>query len=71
MHVQFVDLTTTIHVKRGIFDSDTTLRSVLNFFTTEWTCEKITVNGSAVNEAALEQPIEDLGESDLQIEQHK
>lgn len=71
MHVQFVDLTTTIHVKRCIFNPKTTLKSVLDFFANEWKQEKVTVNGSNISESDLGFPIEQFGNPDIQIEQHK
>ena len=71
MHVQFVDLTTTIHVKRCIFNPGTALKSVLDFFAIEWMKEKVTVNGVCVRELNLELPIEQFGNPDIQIEQNK
>lgn len=71
MHVQFVDLTTTIHVKRCIFNPNTTLKSVLDFFVNEWKQEKVIVNGSNISESDLGLPIEQFGNPDIQIEQHK
>lgn len=71
MHVQFVDLTITIHVKRCIFKPETTLRSVMDFFADKWTVEKVTVNGRQIIESELECPIEKFGNPDIQIEQHK
>lgn len=71
MQVQFVDLTTTIYVKRGLFNVNTKLRTVLDFFAAKWSQEKISVNGSPVKKEDLDASIGSLGEINLQIEQHR
>ena len=71
MQIQFVDLTKTIYVKRGIFSSDTKLRYVLDFFADKWTREKVSVNGLPVKKDDLDTDIGHLGFVNLQIELHR
>lgn len=71
MHVQFIDLTTTIYVKRGLFYDSTKLRTVLDFFTDDWSREKISINGFPVRKEELDASIGSFGVMNLQIEQYK
>lgn len=71
MQVQFVDLTTTIYVRSGLFSSSTKLRNVLDFFADRWTWEKIWINGSPVKKEDLDTDIERLGFANLQVELHR
>lgn len=78
IHVQFVDLTTTIYVKRGLMESSTKLRDVIDFFTDKWEYEKITLNGKPVRPEEFDNTIElvckehwVIGDMSLQIEKHR
>lgn len=71
MQVQFVDLTTTIYVKRGLFSSNTKLKSVLDFFTDKWMWKKISVNGLPIKQEDLDANIGRFGFANIQIELHR
>lgn len=78
IHVQFVDLTTTIYVKRGLMESSTKLRDAIDFFADKWEYEKITLNGKPVRAEEFDNTIELVceehwvrGDMSLQIEKHR
>lgn len=71
VNVIFVDLSSTIYVKRRLWERGTDLKSVLDHTAENWSVDKIFIGDRPVTTEDLGKSLAEFGGFDIQIERRK